>query len=102
MSERAEARPISLIHGARGLPKVVVDTYNEELRDAVGFIGDRANKGAFAEILEQWRERMRRLADDPLGDTPTEEMSRKKLDKILAEGEPEPAGLIQGAIEEFA
>ena len=102
MSERAEARPISVIHGARDLPEVVVDTYNEELRDEVGFIGDRANKGAFAEILDHWRERMRRLDDDPLGDTPTEEISKKKLDKILAEGEPEPAGLIQGAIEDFA
>jgi hypothetical protein len=102
MSERAEARPISLVHGARELPEVVVDTYNEELREAGGFIGDRANKGAFAEILEQWRERMRRLDEDPLGDAPTEEISRKKLDKILAEGEPEAAGLIQGAIEGFA
>ena len=48
MSERAEARPISLIHGARDLPGIIVDTYNEELRDEGGFLGDRANKGAFA------------------------------------------------------
>jgi ROK family protein len=102
MSERAEARPISLVHGARDLPKVTVDTYNEELREGGGFLGDRANKGAFAEILDNWRERLRRLDDDPFGDTPTEEISKKKLDKILAEGDPEPAGLVQGAIEEFA
>jgi hypothetical protein len=100
--ERAEARPISLVHGARDLPKVTIDTYNEELRDDAGFLGDRANKGAFAEILDNWRERLGRLDDDPFGDTPTAEIGKKKLDKILAEGDPEPAGLIQGAIEEFA
>jgi len=102
MSERAEARPISLVHGASDLPSVIVDTYNEELRDDGGFLGDRANKGAFAEILDNCRERLRRLDDDPFGNTPTEEISKKKLDKILAEGDPETAGLIQGAIEEFA
>jgi hypothetical protein len=102
MSERAEARPISLVHGARDLPEVTVDSYNEELRDHGGFLGDRANKRAFAEILDNWRKRLRRLDDDPFGDTPTEEISKRKLDKILAEGNPEAAGLIQGAIEEFA
>jgi hypothetical protein len=45
---------------------------------------------------------MRRLDDDPLGNTPTEELSKKKLDKILTQGDPEAAGLVQGAIEDFA
>jgi predicted NBD/HSP70 family sugar kinase len=37
-----------------------------------------------------------------LGETPSDEISKKKLDKLLAEGAPEEAALIQSAIEEFA
>jgi hypothetical protein len=44
-------------HGAARLSSIVVDTYNEELRDAEGFIGDRASKRAFAAILDDWRDR---------------------------------------------
>ncbi len=42
------------------------------------------------------------MTDDPLGDTPTEDLSKKKLDKVLAEGDPEAAGMIHCAIEDFA
>ncbi len=42
-------------HGATTLPRVRVDSYNLELRTKDGFIGDRASKRAFAEILEDWR-----------------------------------------------
>jgi len=94
--------PISMCHGRPDLPRVTVDTYNEELREGDGFVGDRASKRAFGYILEEWRERLRRLGDDPFGDKPTEEISKKKLDKVLAVGDPEPAGLIHGVIEEFA
>ena len=34
-------------HGARRLAAVTVETYNAELRDSEGFIGDRASKRAF-------------------------------------------------------
>ena len=67
--------PISLCHGGPDLPRVTVDTYNEELRESDGFVGDRASKRAFGHILEEWRERLRRLGDDPFGDKPTEEIS---------------------------
>ena len=89
-------------HGALALAAVDVDAYNAELRDAEGFLGDRASNRAFRTILEVSRERMRKVGDDPLGDTPTEDISKKKLDKVLAEGNPEAAGMIHGAIEEFA
>jgi hypothetical protein len=36
-----------LPHGVSRLPSVVVGSYNVELRDGDGFIGDRASKGAF-------------------------------------------------------
>jgi predicted NBD/HSP70 family sugar kinase len=37
-----------------------------------------------------------------LGDAATEDISKKELDKILVEGDPEAAGLIHSVIEEFA
>lgn len=102
MRDRAEAAPIPLAHGARDLPRVIVDTYNEELRDTGGFVGDRASKRSFSHILDEWRDRMRRLENDPFGRKPTEDISKKKLDKILTDGDLEAAGLIHSAIEEFA
>lgn len=89
-------------HGASSLPNVTVDTYNEELRDGDGFLGDRASGGAFRALLENWRETLRKRGEDPFGDTPTEEISKKKLDRALVEGDPEAAGVVQGAIEDFA
>jgi hypothetical protein len=89
-------------HGAKDLSRVVVDAYNAELRTAEGFLGDRASKRAFQSILEDWRERMRKAGEDPLGETPTDEISRKALDKLLSDGDAEAAGLIHGAIEDFS
>jgi predicted NBD/HSP70 family sugar kinase len=91
-----------LQHGARKLTGVTVETYNADLRDAEGFIGDRASKRAFVALVEDWRERLRQVGADPLGETPTFELKKKKLDKMLMEGDPEAAGLIHSAIEEFA
>ena len=42
-------------HGASRLPSVELDSYNIELKDDEGFIGDRASKGAFRDIIENWR-----------------------------------------------
>jgi hypothetical protein len=90
------------VHGASELPSVVVDTYNAELRDTEGFIGDRATNRAFRDIVDELRERVRQVAgEDPLGDTPTEDV-RRKLDEVLQQGEPEAAGVVLGAIEEFS
>jgi hypothetical protein len=102
MPEKPEDSPLSVAHGAPDLPEVTVDSYNVELKDGEAFVGDRASKRAFDEILEEWRERLRRIDGDPLGAVPTRELGKKKLEKLLTEGDPEAAGLIQGAIEEFA
>jgi predicted NBD/HSP70 family sugar kinase len=93
---------VTAVHGAAELVAVTVDSYNVELRDAEGFIGDRASNRAFRAIVDELRERLRDVAEDPLGDTPTADLSKKKLDKLLVEGDPEAAGVIQGAIEEFS
>jgi len=102
MSDAAAASSIAITHGAQNLPLVTVDTYNEGLRDSNGFLGDRASRRSFTAILEDWRERLGRVGNDPFGDVPTEELSKKKLDKILSQGEPEAAGVVQSAIDEFA
>lgn len=89
-------------HGATRLPAVEVDSYNIEAKDADGFIGDRARRGAFVEIIEDLRKRLRRSGEDPFGDEAIENISKKQLDAILSGGDPEAAGVVQGAIEEYA
>ncbi|MEA2908480.1 MAG: hypothetical protein QOJ15_561 [Bradyrhizobium sp.] len=102
-SETAQAvAPSVLAHGARVLPNVTVDTYNEELRDEEGFVGDRASGRAFRAILEDWREKLRALGEDPFGETPTQEISKSKLDKMLAGADPLAAGLVHTVVEEYA
>ena len=91
-----------LAHGADQLSRVTVDAYNAELRTAEGFVGDRASKRAFQAILDDWRERVSQAGEDPLGETPSEDISKKQLDKVLTEGDAEAAGVIHGAIEEFS
>ena len=91
-----------LAHGGRLLPAVTVDTYNEELRDEEGFIGDRASRRAFRAILADWRERLKENDADPFGDTPTEELSKAKLDKIMGGDDPVAAALVHTVVEEFA
>jgi len=89
-----------LMHGAADLPLVHVDSYNEEIRDREGFLGDRASNRAFHEILDEWRAKLRRVDEDPLGKD--EGIRKKTLDKIIAEGDAKEAGLVQSVIEEFA
>ena len=94
--------PSIATHGAERLPSVTVDSYNAELKDDEGFIGDRASKGAFRDMIENWRKHLRKVGDDPFGDTPSDEISKKELDGLLAKGDPEAAGIVQGAIEDFS
>jgi hypothetical protein len=89
-------------HGAERLPSVTVDSYNVELKDDEGFIGDRASKGAFRDIIENWRKPLRKAGDDPFGDTPSDEITKKELDSLLTKGDAEAAGIVQGAIEDFS
>ncbi|MBM0106988.1 ROK family protein [Steroidobacter sp. S1-65] len=102
-AKNSDDTPSSLLaHGGKVLSLVVVDAYNAEMRSPEGFLGDRASRRAFQAILDDWRDRVSRAGDDPLGELPSEEMSKKQLDKMLAQGDAEAAGVIHGAIEEFA
>jgi predicted NBD/HSP70 family sugar kinase len=89
-------------HGAERLPSVDIDSYNLELKDEEGFVGDRASKSAFHEILEGWRKPLRKAGDDPFGNKSSEEISKKQLDEILSGDDPEAAAVVLGAVEEFA
>jgi hypothetical protein len=65
---------------------VEIDSFNIELKDDEGFLGDRASKGAFRDILEKWRQ----SGEDPFGKEPTENISKKVLDTILVATTPRP------------
>src|SRR5882757_10797048 len=89
-------------HGATRLPSVEVDSFNIELKDDEGFLGDRASKGAFREIFDKWRKPLRKSGDDPFGDEPSEKINKKTLDAVLIGDDVEAAAVLHSAIEEFA
>jgi hypothetical protein len=89
-------------HGASRLPSVDVDTFNIELKDDEGFLGDRASKGAFREIFDRWRKPLRKTGKDPFGDVPSEDIGKKALDDILVGDDTEACAVVHSAIEEFA
>jgi predicted NBD/HSP70 family sugar kinase len=89
-------------HGATRLPSVDVDSYNIELKDDDGFLGDRASKGAFQRILDGLRKPLRKNGDDPLGEKATKEIGKATLDQSLLGDDIAAAALVHGAIEDFA
>lgn len=90
------------VHGAAQLPRVIVDSYNLEIEDNKGFVGDKASKGAFLRMLDEVRKTLAKSGDDPFGDAPSDSLGKKKLDAALREGDPEMAAVVQGAVENFA
>jgi ROK family len=89
-------------HGASRLPSVDVDSFNIELKDEKGFLGDRASKGAFRDILDRWRKPLRKSGEDPFGNEPSENISRKVLDAVLVGDDTEAAAVVHSAVEDFA
>ena len=94
--------PAVVPHGSHRLPAVDVDSYNVELKDSEGFIGDRASKGAFRNMIDRIRQSVRKSGDDPLGEEESDGLSKAELDSILQQGKPEAAALIHAAIEDFS
>src|ERR1700761_3117865 len=89
-------------HGGARLPSVDVDSFNLELKDDEGFLGDRASKGAFREIFDRWRKPLRKSGKDPFGDVPSDEISKKALDEMWVGADTEAPAVVHSAIEEFA
>lgn len=107
MAKKSKARETTgsnapVTHGADDLPTVEVASYNLEVRDRQGFIGDRANKTAFRDMLDGWRKRVREGGPDPLGGTPTDDLSKKDIDAFLDTPETDEAALVLAAIDGFA
>jgi hypothetical protein len=102
MADTAITLPSIGRHGATRLPSVEVDSYNIELKDEEGFLGDRATKGAFQKILEKWRKALRKNDEDPFGKKSSEQISRSALDKVLTGDDPGAAAVVHSAIEDFA
>jgi predicted NBD/HSP70 family sugar kinase len=89
-------------HGAGRLPSVEVDSFNLELKDDDGFLGDRASKGAFRKILDTLRKPLKKAGEDPLGSKSAQAMAKSELDEALTGEDVHAAALVHGAIEEFA
>src|SRR5271154_4763744 len=89
-------------HGATRLPSVDVESFNIELKDDEGFLGDRASKGAFRKILETLRKPLKKSGDDPLGKKAAENIGKSELDEALVGDDVAAAALVHGASEEFA
>jgi predicted NBD/HSP70 family sugar kinase len=89
-------------HGAARLPSVDVDSFNIELKDDDGFLGDRASKGAFRKILDDLRKPLKKNGDDPLGGKSADKITKSELDAALQGEDILAAALVHGAIEEFA
>ena len=103
MPTQTEATTLGLAgHGAGRLTAVHIDAYNAELQDKDGFIGDRASGRAFRAILADGRERVSKIDGDPIGGVPSTDISKKKLDRLIVEGDPVAAGVVLGTIEDFA
>lgn len=88
-------------HGAAELPSVLVTSYNLEVRDEDGFVGDKASRSAFVEHLDALRAHLKRNGDDPLKGK-TAEIKKKELDALLKEGQAAEAALVLSAVEGFA
>ncbi len=89
-------------HGATRLPSVEVDSFNIEIKDDDGFLGDRASKGAFRKILDALRKPLKKNGDDPLGNKSAGAIPKSALDEALVGDDIGAAALVHGAIEEFA
>jgi hypothetical protein len=89
-------------HGASRLPWVEIDSFNLELKDEEGFLGDRASKAAFLETLEEWRKPLRKSGEDPFGKKPSENISKKELDATLVGDDSEASAVVHSAVEDFA
>ena len=84
------------------LASVVIEGYSLDLRDGEGFVGDVASRTAFRHMLDAWRKLFASMAGkDPMGDKPTRELSKHRLDALL-EKEGIAAQAIAAASEDYA
>ena len=103
MAEDVLNAPMIGLHGATKLPSLTIDSYNIELKDEDGgFLGDRASKSAFQDILDRWRKLLTTDGADPFGKKSSEEISKSELNAILEGDDVRAVAVLHSAIEEFA
>lgn len=90
------------LHGQWDLPTVQLTSYNLEVRGRYGFIGDQASGRAFRKRLEALSRVAKAGQMAPARSLPTQKTKKKRLDKMLAEGEPIAGAVVHSAVEEFA
>jgi len=90
------------LHGQWDLPAVKLTSYNLEVRGRYGFIGDQASGRAFRKRLEALSRVAKVGQMASAGSLPTHKTKKKRLDKMLAEGEPIAGAVVHSAVEEFA
>ena len=90
-------------HGATRLPGLTIDDYGLTLPGpkGEGFLGDIASQTAFRALLDDAREH-KRIVADPFGDTPSGELGKEQIDKLLLGGPAAEAHVVHMAIEEYA
>lgn len=79
-----------------------VDCYNVEIADNGGFVGDKATKGAFWTIIDEWRKLRGKTEKDPLGKKPSARIGKQRLAELLSEGDVRAAAIIASATHDFA
>ena len=94
--------PRLIEHGAMTLPSVVVDSYNLEIKDELGFIGDRASKKAFRGKLDDLRKNLKKIGADPFGKVRSKDLKKKDIDAVLNGDDPDAAAVVLVAIDDYA
>src|SRR5262245_63244832 len=89
-----QSQPTLPTHGASTLPSVEVESYNLEIEDEAGFVGDKATKGAFQDILESVRKALRGVGEDTLRNAGNSTQRKTRLNDRLHEGADEGAGAV--------
>ena len=90
-------------HGAEELPGALLKSYNLEIKDEEGFIGDRASGRAFRAVLDEVRAQVSEVTEGPA----RQEADQGDLEEAARQDaggwrHSIAAGVIHGAIEEFS
>jgi hypothetical protein len=99
---RLSARLPFVAHGAVDLPDVRVDSYSLIVQEKRKFVGDRVNKSAFVDRLDDLRQASARKGKDPFRKIPTADLGRSDWDKLLAKGNSAAHTIISAAIADFS
>jgi len=97
----AQSDDDGVIHGGRDLPRVYVDGYGDDVRTKDGYFGELASNGAFKKLVKELRDALSEAGGDPIENEPAD-ITRKRIDKLLAEGDSAAVGVVLSVVEKFA